>query len=64
MCFKNLFVNLRSPRDCLWVADRIGVRPSVCPPVAAVWIDQLRAASIHLLLLGKCYSVHINASSL
>ena len=46
------------------LSEPLGVCPYRCPSVAAVWTDQLRATSLHVLILGKCYSVHIIASSL
>ena len=50
--FIHLYINLRRSRDCL------SVRRFVCP----VWVCVI--ALLHLLILGKCYAVHINASSL
>ena len=40
----HLYVNLRRSRDCLWVSVRSGV---------------VSYAPLHLLILGKCYAVHI-----
>ena len=44
-----LSINVRRSRDCLWVS----ARPRVCV-----------IALLYLLILGKCYAVHIDASSL
>ena len=55
----NLYIHLRRPHDCL------------CVSVATVWrrcgfsdASLCVTALLHLLILGKCYAVHINASSL
>ena len=44
-----IYINLRRSRYCLWV--------DVCGWMFVAFI-------LHLLILGKCYAVHINASSL
>ena len=57
----NLYINLRRVRDCLWVSVAAG------RPVWVCGVDSLEVcvnAPLHLLILGKCHAVHINASSL
>ena len=53
--YRYLYINLRRSRDCLCVS----VAPALfCPAFVCV------IALLHLVILGTCYAVHINASSL
>ena len=56
----NLYINLRRSRDCLCVSVAAGR----CASVLVVFVFVCVIALLHLLILGKCYAVHINASSL
>ena len=48
-----IYTNLRRSRDC-------GVGVCVCGVDSEVCVN----ATLHLLILGKCYAVHVNTSSL
>ena len=56
---QNQYINLRS-RDCLWVS----VRSSLAVWIHWKFVSQVSYAPLKLFILGKCYAVHINASSL
>ena len=53
--FSHLYINLRRSRDCLCVSVADGGRLRLFVCVIAL---------LHLLILRKCYAVHINALSL
>ena len=52
----NLYINLRRSRDCFACPSR--------PTASRLRLFVCVIALLHLLILGKCYAVHINASSL
>ena len=53
-------INLRRSRDCLCESVAAGGRR----PAGRLRLFVCVIALLHLLILGKCYAVHINASSL
>ena len=52
-----IYINSRKTRDCLYMSVAAGQPVWLCGCVCVI-------ALLHLLILGKCYAVRINASSL